>query len=136
MNHPTVHLDRAALDNLLRESAILRIVTVLNLASLSVLELLECQITRQDINKALAQGVIAFDESVSAAVNPNAVSNILEEGGDYYVRFLSNKVRLTELGSYILETIEPEQERISSTSPTLSRSDSSIDGLVSMNQPP
>jgi hypothetical protein len=101
MNYSSIPLDRNAIEELLRESVITRIVTLVNLSSQSILELLEYGMSRQDINMALSRGVIAFDKSPNMATSPED-----EKGGDYYIRFLSNKVKLTELGIYILETIE------------------------------
>ena len=93
-----------ALEDLLRDPIIIRIVTILNISSLSILELLEYELSRKDINRAMAKGVIAFDKSTlpaDAAVDKNVLGS-----SDYYFKFLSSKVRLTELGIYILDTIE------------------------------
>jgi len=111
-----VPLNHDAVEELLRDPVIIRIVTVVNLASLSVLELLEYNLSREDINRAMAKGVIAFDKSTlpkgAASVEKSSIS------GDYYFKFLSSKVRLTELGQYILETIEGnEQPSLSSSHP-------------------
>jgi hypothetical protein len=79
---------------------------------LSILELLEYGFTRKDINRAFAHGVIEFDRP-SAISGPELVrkTDVIQhvlETGDYYFGVLSSKVRLTELGLYILELVEPE----------------------------
>lgn len=100
-----------ALFELLNDPTILRLVTVVNLASLSILELLEYNFSRKDVSRALAKGVIKFDKtSVPPApegTSMGAIRHVLETG-DYYFEVLSSKVRLSELGLYILETIEEE----------------------------
>ena len=49
-----------ALSGLLNDPTILRLVTVVNITSISLLELLEFNFTRNDFNRALAKGVIKF----------------------------------------------------------------------------
>jgi hypothetical protein len=115
MSDWTVPLNHDAIGELLRDPIIIRIVSVVNLASLSILELLEYDLSREDINRAMAKGVIAFDKSTlpegTASVEKKSLGS-----GDYYFKFLSSKVRLTELGLYILETVEGN-ERPSLSSP-------------------
>jgi hypothetical protein len=115
MSDWTAPLNHNAVEELLRDLTIIRIVTVVNLSSLSILELLEYDLSREDINRAMAKGVIAFDKSTL----PEDVASVQKKflgSGDYYFKFLGNKVRLTELGLYILETIEGN-ERPSLSSP-------------------
>lgn len=54
----TITIDSDQLTKLLRDPIIVRIVSVLDIASLSILELLEYNLTRKDINYALSNGVI------------------------------------------------------------------------------
>lgn len=130
MSYSSVPLDRNAIEELLRDSSITRIVTLVNLSSQSILELLEYGISRQDINLALARGVVAFDKSSIRVESPDNESSVLEKGEDYYFRFLNNKVRLTKLGIYILETIEQNQVPLASKDdPSLLRSDLGFDTL-------
>jgi hypothetical protein len=46
------------LTKLLRDPIIVRIVSIIDIASLSILELLEYDLTRRDINYALSSGVL------------------------------------------------------------------------------
>ena len=50
--------DSDQLTKLIRDPIIVRIVSVLDIASLSILELLEYNLTRKDINYALSSGVM------------------------------------------------------------------------------
>jgi hypothetical protein len=104
MSDWTVPLNHNAVEELLRDPTIIRIVTVVNLSSLSILELLEYDLSREDINRAMAKGVIAFDKS-TLSEDVASVEKKTLGSGDYYFKFLGSKVRLTELGLYILETI-------------------------------
>lgn len=110
MSDPAIPLDRDGLARLLNDPVMVRIVTVVNLASLSILEILEYGFTRKDINRALAKGVIVFDKRPMAAApetmrKDDVIRHILETG-DYYFGLLSSKVKLSNLGLYMLETIE------------------------------
>lgn len=100
-------LDRKSIEELLRDPMMLKITTVVNLASLSILELLEYGFSREDINAAMARGVIAINKSKLPA-NVASSEKISFDYGDYYFKFLSS---LTELGIYILETID-DSERL------------------------
>ena len=91
------------LTELIRNPTVVRIVSILDLASLSILELLEYNLDRREINYALSERVIAIDKLTISS----SASNILLSG-DYYYNFLSSKVRLTELGLYILDSIKGE----------------------------
>jgi hypothetical protein len=53
----TITIDSDQLTKLIRDPIIVRIVSVLDIASLSILELLEYNLTREDINYALLNGV-------------------------------------------------------------------------------
>ena len=59
----TTTIDSDQLTKLLRNPLIVRIVSIIDVASLSILELLEYDLTRKDINYALLNGVIAVDKS-------------------------------------------------------------------------
>jgi hypothetical protein len=115
MGDRVIPLNHDALSELLNDPVILRLVTVVNLTSLSILELLEYNFSRKDISRALAKGVIKFDKSSSLPPAPEGTSkevvyHVLETG-DYYFGLLSSKVRLTEVGLYLLETIEAQTAR-------------------------
>lgn len=51
------------LTKLLRDSIIVRTVSIVSNTSLSILELLEYNLTRKDVNYALSSGVIVIDKS-------------------------------------------------------------------------
>lgn len=115
MGDRVIPLNHDALSELLNDPTILRLVVVVNLTSLSILELLEYNFSRKDVSRALAKGVIKFDKSSSVPPAPEDTSNevihqVLETG-DYYFGLLSSKVRLTEVGLYLLETIEAQTSR-------------------------
>ncbi len=59
-------IDSEQLTKLVRDPIIVRIVSIIDIASLSILELLEYDFTRRDINYALSSGVIAIDKSASS----------------------------------------------------------------------
>lgn len=86
---------------LLNDPAIVRIVKVLNIASLSILELLEFGITRKEVNHALAKDIITFDRTPEKQPT-NEYGAVAT--GDYYFNFLNSKVKLTDLGIFILKT--------------------------------
>lgn len=74
--------------------------------------MLEYNLTRKNINYALSRGVIALDKSTElqsslSYSDVNLDKNKLLVIGDYYFyNFLNSKVKLTDLGMYILETIK------------------------------
>jgi hypothetical protein len=57
-----IPIDRAALNELMMRPIIVRIVTILDITNLSILELLEYDLTLKDINYSMANGVIAYDK--------------------------------------------------------------------------
>lgn len=103
---------------LLGDAIIVRIVTVLDISSLSILELLEYDISRSDINHALANDVVEIDKSAPPATKETTadptVENLLVSGDVYYYRFLNSKVHLTELGKYLLSSLnsQPDQQTL------------------------
>jgi len=107
-------IDRVHFTELIRDPIIVRIVSILDLASLSILELLEYNLEQKEINYALSEGVIIIDKkSLSSQLNPPQMIHendyILLTGDSY--NFLNSKVRLTELGLYILDSIKGEPIR-------------------------
>jgi|SRR5689334_11967526 hypothetical protein len=106
-----ITIDSDQLTKLIRDPIIIRIVSELGIASLSILELLEYNLTRKDINYALLNGVIAVDKSVASSTAYEDTRrtqdlNILVSGDFYFHNFLSSKVKLTDIGLYILECIK------------------------------
>ncbi len=112
-------IDSDQLTKLIRDPIIVRIVSVLDIASLSILELLEYNLTRKDINYALINGIIAVDKSAASSstttyedTQPIQDLNILVSGDFYFHNFLSSKVKLTDVGLYILDTMKGGDEKL------------------------
>jgi hypothetical protein len=55
-------IDGIHLTEFIRNAIVIRIVSILDLTSLSILELLEYNLDRREINYALSERVIAFDK--------------------------------------------------------------------------
>jgi hypothetical protein len=113
MSDRRIPIDIVHLTELIRNPIVVRIVSILDLASLSILELLEYNLERREINYALSEGVIAIDEAASSSSQFHKTEmmqedNILIRGDSYFYNFLNNKVRLTELGLYILDSIKED----------------------------
>jgi hypothetical protein len=117
MSDRKIPIDPVYLTELIRNPVIVRIVSILDLASLSILELLEYNLERREINYALSEEVIAIDKTIDEPTSTSSSSselhttemiredNILMRGDSYFYDFLNRKVRLTELGLYILDSI-------------------------------
>jgi len=113
MNDRKIPIDQVHLTELIRNPVIVRLVSILDLASLSILELLEYNLERREINYALSEGVIAIDEPTLSSSQFHKTEmmqedNILLRGDSYFYNFLSSKVRLTELGLYLLDSIKED----------------------------
>jgi hypothetical protein len=94
---------------LVRDPIIVRVVTVLDITSLSILEVLEYGLTIQDVNHALVSDVIQIDKATLPRAEIVSFEDLLVAGEIYYYQFLNSKVRLTELGNYLLECIKGSQ---------------------------
>jgi hypothetical protein len=115
MSHRKIPIDQIHLTELIRNPVIVRIVSIIDLASLSILELLEYNLERREINYALSEGVITIDKTISPSSSSRLhitetmhEDNILLRGDSYFYDFLNSKVRLTELGLYILDSIKED----------------------------
>ena len=115
MNDRKIPIDPVHLTELIRNPVIVRIISIVDLASLSILELLEYNFKRREISYAMSEGVIAIDiidspSSSSELHNTEMIQedNILLRGDSYFYNFLNSKVRLTELALYILDTIKED----------------------------
>ena len=115
MSDRKIPIDQVHLTELIRNPVIVRIVSILDLASLSILELLEYNLERREINYALSEGVIAIDKTTSPSsssqlhpIEMRQKDNILLRGDSYFYDFLNSKVRLTELGLHILDSIKED----------------------------
>ena len=106
-----IPIDRVTLNDLMRRPIIVRIVTILDIASLSILELLEYGLTLKDINFSMANGVITYDKAAKRVSTEETALGI-PLSGDYYYNFLNSKVKLTELGLYILDSIKNNQTKL------------------------
>ncbi len=104
--------DLEQITKFLKDPIIVRIVSVLDIASLSILELLDYDLTRKDINYALLNGVIAVDKSAASSSTSHEDTqsiqdlNLLVSGDYYFYNFLNSKMKLTEIGLQILESIK------------------------------
>lgn len=96
--------DLETVTRLLKDPTIVRLVTVLDIASLSILELLEYGLTRRDVNHVLTNEVIEIDKK-----SEDPYEGLLVSGDTYFYHFLNSKVRLTELGLNLLECIKGSQ---------------------------
>ncbi|HET6716070.1 MAG TPA: hypothetical protein VFG90_02995 [Nitrososphaeraceae archaeon] len=111
-----VPIDRVTLSELMSRPIIVRIVTILDITSLSILELLEYGLTIKDINFSMANGVIAYDKATRPVRSEDTALGF-PIAGDYYYNFLNSKVKLTEIGLYILDTIKSNQSEHNSSVP-------------------
>ena len=107
-------IDPERLTRLLKDPVVIRIVTILDVVSLSILELLEFGILRKDVSHALANEIVMFDKSVliynDVSSNfPLTEHDIISSGDYYFYNFLNSKVKLTNLGLYILDTIKGQK---------------------------
>ncbi len=92
---------------LMRDPVIVKMVTILDISSLSVLELLEYGLTKADINYGLTKGIIKIE------LGSLPQEGLLVAGDTYYQQFLNSKVTLTELGRYILDCTKECQDESS-----------------------
>jgi len=111
-----IPIDRATLSELLSRPIIVRIVGILDITSLSILELLEYGLTLKDINFSMANGVIAYDKATKRVSSEVSALGI-PLAGDYYYNFLNSKVKLTEVGLYILDSMKSNQSEHRSSIP-------------------
>jgi hypothetical protein len=98
-----------SLTELMRRPTIIKIVSILDITSLSILELIEYGLTLKDVNYAMANGVIRYDK-IFRPINDEEYRALgIPMTGDYYYNHLNSKVKLTEIGLYILESIKANQ---------------------------
>ena len=117
MSDRKIPIDPVHLTELIRNPVIVRIVSILDLASLSILELLEYNLERREINYALSEEVIAIDKTIDEPTSTSSSSselhttemiredNILIRVDSYFYDFINRKVRLNELVVLILDSI-------------------------------
>jgi hypothetical protein len=89
---------------LIKDPLIVRIVKILNITSLSILELLEYNLSLKDIDYSMANRVIQYDKPTTTREEMSALGIPL--GGDYYYNLLKGKVKLTELGLHLLDSLK------------------------------
>ena len=106
-------IDSVTLSKLMHTPAVIRIVHILDITSLSILELFEYDVSIGDIIYSMANGVITYDMS---AMTPTEESQLgVTPNPHLYNAFVRRKVKLTEIGMYILESIKGDRfERRSS----------------------
>lgn len=103
-----IPIDKTALTELMNRPIIIRIVSILDITSLSILELREYGLTLNEINYSMANGVISYDKPRNEFEGEISALGI-PLSGDYYYEFLNSKVKLTELGLFILDSIKSNQ---------------------------
>ncbi|MGB8574414.1 MAG: hypothetical protein WCD19_08175 [Nitrososphaeraceae archaeon] len=103
--------DMNTLTELMRKPIIIRIVSILDVTSLSILELLEYGLTLNDVNYSMTNRVICYEEPRLVLVAEDYSGLGIGQTPDYYYNSLRSKVKLTEIGLYILESIKGEQSR-------------------------
>lgn len=77
---------------LIKDPLIVRIVKILNITSLSILELLEYNLSLKDINYSMANRVIQYDKPTTTREEMSALGIPL--GGDYYYNLLKGNVKI------------------------------------------
>jgi hypothetical protein len=103
--------DMNTLTELMRKPVIIRVVSILDITSLSILELLEYGLTLNDVSYSMTNRVICYEEPRLVLVAEDYSGLGIRQTPDYYYNSLRNKVKLTEIGLYILESIKGEQSR-------------------------
>jgi hypothetical protein len=98
--------DSTTLTELMGSPVVLRIVTILGITSLSILELSEYGLALRDINHAMANGVIRYDKPTKPLGSEETSALGIPLTGDYYYNFLNSKVKLTDVGLYILDSLK------------------------------
>jgi hypothetical protein len=113
MSEHYLPINQVQLTEFIRNPVIVRIASILDLASLSILELLEYNLELREINYALSEGVIAIEKIgfQTTSFVQEQEANIPLRGDFYFYNFLNSKVRLTELGVFILDSIKGEPIR-------------------------
>lgn len=102
-------MDMITITRLITTPVIIRIVTVLDVTSLSILELFEYGLSLKDINYSIENRVISFDKPTKQLNSEKFNALKIPITADYYYNFLKSKVKLTEVGLYILESIKGDQ---------------------------
>lgn len=91
---------------LLHNESARKVVRLMDIASLSTLELLEFGVTKQDIVFAFVNGVLEIDTRyINANPDPSVVSRIVDGRYDYWN---SRKFVLSRLGLQLLDRIKGE----------------------------
>ena len=118
-------IDSLSLTELMKNQIIVRIVTILDITSLSLLELFEYGLTLNDVNHTMASGIIHYEKPMMPLGTEETTALGLPLTGDYYYSFLNSKVKLTDLGLYILDSLKASQ--LEGKSPSMVADDFSDD---------
>jgi hypothetical protein len=103
-----IPIDSVSLTKLLNDASIIRIVTIVDITSLSILELFEYEISFRDIVYSLVNGVITYDNSAAISTTEESLLAVPTNPHHYYA-FVRRKVKLTAIGLYILESLKKER---------------------------
>jgi hypothetical protein len=107
-------IDSVTLSKLMDTPAVIRIVNILDITSLSILELFEYDVGMGDIIYSMANGVITYDMSAMTQAAEESQLGV-PPNPHLYNAFVRRKVKLTEIGLYILESLKGDRfERRSS----------------------
>ena len=101
-----IPIDLTTVTELMKTPIIVRIATILDITSLSILELFEYGLTLGDINYAMANGVIRYDKPTKSLGGAEISALGIPLNGDYYYDFLNSKVMLTEVGLHIFDSLK------------------------------
>jgi hypothetical protein len=102
-------IDSVAITELMKNPTIVRIVTILDITSLSLLELFEYGLRLKDVNAAMVNGIIHYEKPMKPSRTEEITALGIPITGDYYYSFLNSKVKLTDLGLHILDSLKGNQ---------------------------
>jgi hypothetical protein len=80
MSDRKIPIDPVHLTELIRNPVIVRLVSILDLASLSILELLEYDLERREISYALSEGIIGINKTTSTSSSQLRPTEMMQEG--------------------------------------------------------
>jgi len=103
-----IPIDNVTLSKLMNTPTIIRIATILDITTLSILELLEYDMNLGDIIFAMANGVVDYDNEAMIASSEHDITEIVPNANLYFA-FVRRKVKLTRVGLHILESIKGSQ---------------------------
>lgn len=122
-----IPIDPTELDKLIKNPAVVKIVNVVNLTSLSMSELIECNCTSDEINFCLKNKIIKLDKNFLSEDESQQIPVEIPKEVNH-----GKKLKLTELGIYIFDLLEEAMGQESShiiSEPELSSEQNTVDFL-------